>query len=440
MIIDSDSAVPPHQNDPSYGLQWIHNGDEFSIRPKWTVQPSIDSIILTLQERIGLGKEYVVKQCWEGVYNKIYLISYEGNRFIMRVSLPVCPTAKTESEVATLRWIHQNTTLPVPRVKCWDSSRDNPIGFEWILMDQMDGMPLSQCWHSITHEAKERIVKQIATYAADVFKKQFHEGIGNLLPSASNKHQVGEMVNMAFFWGDRDCFDHHRGPFKDASQWTESRLRLIRDDLSSRMYDTTNQNQQDMVGKMVEIVERLRALTDAFFPNSEVDSADERSAEEEENLSNKNEGMREPTLLWHNNLSLDNILVDENGVLCGIIDWECVSCLPLYEACQFPAFLQQAQDRLVEPLSPELLCRVALAQSNSVRDGLTYQKNLRQYHISLLRNIFIQEMMRRCPGWVEVFRRSGDMRDFEAAVQNCDNEFAYKLVERWVDAAEKGNG
>ncbi|KAI1079247.1 phosphotransferase enzyme family-domain-containing protein [Whalleya microplaca] len=367
----------------------------------------------------------------------MYSVSYGNNHFIMRVSLPVCPKVKTESEVATLQWIYENTRLPVPRVKCWDSSRNSPIGFEWILMDRMDGTPLSQCWQSVTHDAKERIVKQVAAYAADAFKRQFKGGIGGLQPSNANRYHVGEMATMAFFWGERSCFDHSRGPFKDASTWAESRLRLVRNDLLSRIHDTTNKDRREATEKMLELVERLRALEDRFFPNSE-SSTGEESADKDVSPAEKDKP-REPTMLWHDNLSLDNILVDQNGVLCGIVDWECVSCLPLYEACQFPAFLQQARDRLVEPLSPDLLHRFSQVHSNSDRDRLVYQKDLRQHHISLLRVVFIQEMMHRCPGWVEVFRRSEDMRDYEAAVQNCDNEFAYACVERWVNAVEKGN-
>jgi Ser/Thr protein kinase RdoA (MazF antagonist) len=48
----------------------------------------------------------------------------------------------------------------------------------------------------------------------------------------------------------------------------------------------------------------------------------------------------EPTMLFHDDLSRHNILVDENGLLTGVVDWECVSFLPLWIACQLPPFLQ----------------------------------------------------------------------------------------------------
>ncbi|KAH7259208.1 uncharacterized protein BKA55DRAFT_562211 [Fusarium redolens] len=53
----------------------------------------------------------------------------------MRVSLPVDPKHKTAGEVATLKWLSQHSTMPVPRVIAFDDTRDNQIGFEWILME-----------------------------------------------------------------------------------------------------------------------------------------------------------------------------------------------------------------------------------------------------------------------------------------------------------------
>ncbi|KAF3065934.1 hypothetical protein GL218_09211 [Daldinia childiae] len=198
-----DSAdVPPHQNDPAYGLQWTRDDSSFSVRPEWTIEPTVDSIILTLRKVVGPDKEYIVQHYWNGVYSKIYRVSYDGMRFILKVSLPVCPKSMTESEVATLRWIDENTRLPVPKVRHYDSSRNSPIGFEWILMDHIDGMPLSQCWESTTQGAKERIVKQIAEYAAISFTRQFR-GIGNIYPLESHQSdlqaRVGKMASMVLF-------------------------------------------------------------------------------------------------------------------------------------------------------------------------------------------------------------------------------------------------
>jgi Ser/Thr protein kinase RdoA (MazF antagonist) len=48
----------------------------------------------------------------------------------------------------------------------------------------------------------------------------------------------------------------------------------------------------------------------------------------------------EPSILFHGDLSMQNILVDDDGKIIGIVDWECVSALALWKACQLPELLE----------------------------------------------------------------------------------------------------
>ena len=70
----------------------------------------------------------------EGALNKFYLISYAGYHtgFLFRVSLPVEPYFKTESEVATLASLGAKASIPVT---AWGSNPDKELGFEWLLME-----------------------------------------------------------------------------------------------------------------------------------------------------------------------------------------------------------------------------------------------------------------------------------------------------------------
>ncbi|KAI1403632.1 hypothetical protein F4819DRAFT_209440 [Hypoxylon fuscum] len=209
-----------------------------------------------------------------------------------------------------------------------------------------------------------------------------------------------------------------------------------------KVSDIKDRDGRDMAGTMLKLADRLRFLEERYFPTPEFDPSrklicdDDVSTDESDVKGSPRP--REPTMLWHDNLSLDNILVDENGVLRGIIDWQCVSCLPLYEACQFPAFLQQARDRNVEPLTPYRVTRAHLEVSGE--DLREYERQLRQHQLTLLRKLFLAEMRDKCPGWVDIFSNRKDLRDYEAAVQNCDNEFTYNLVEKWVSAVEEKEG
>ena len=197
---DCSSSNSPHKSNPQYGLGWERKA--FSLVPFWSVEPTIKSIIQTLRKRVHPDKTYHVKHWHDGSYNKFYLVSYENNHFVMKVSLPICPRLKTESEVATLDWVYRNTELPVPRVKCYDSTRDSPVGFEWILMSRVEGRPLSKCWGNIPEGSLHRIIKQIAQYATVAFNKRFNS-ICNIYPpnpgAAHTDPQPGPMVWMPFF-------------------------------------------------------------------------------------------------------------------------------------------------------------------------------------------------------------------------------------------------
>lgn len=113
---------------PARGLAWVKNG--LSLYPTWTVEPTVQSIVATLSIAIGFNHKYEVQFLHEGALSKLYDVSLDGQAFIMRVYLPVCLRTRTESEVATLDWVKQHTPLPVPHVRAYDSSRNNPLGYE----------------------------------------------------------------------------------------------------------------------------------------------------------------------------------------------------------------------------------------------------------------------------------------------------------------------
>ncbi|KAI3319570.1 phosphotransferase enzyme family-domain-containing protein [Xylariaceae sp. AK1471] len=411
--------------DPTYGLTLAKDG--LSPHPTWAVQPTVESIIATLKTAISPARGYEARFLHEGAYSKLYEVSFENQVFVMRVSLPVCPRSKTESEVATLEWVYQYTDLPVPRVRAYDSSRNNPLGFEWILMTKIEGKPLSECWQSIKMGSKERLVKQIAAFTAAAFHQPFHEGVGSIYKTTSNSDSRTHVR-------ERAISDQSRGPFSKASDWISTRLRLASSDLTGRLNDMTYEGDRETIKNMSELVNRVERLMPRFFPASGAISTVILTDPDTDTVAHNSEKQPMQTVLCHDSLSLDNMLVDDDGTLRGIIDWQCIPCLPLHESCQFPAFLQQEYDRLKEPVGVRYLID---------KDGPphpAYFRDRGQYELTKLRWLYVREMLEHTPEFVNVWRSetNADLRDYEAAVQNCDNEFAFELVEEWVMALENG--
>ena len=183
----------------------------------------------------------------------------------MRVWLPVGPYYKTMSEVSTVEWISHTTNIPVPQVIIYQSSQEDPIGFEWIIMTRMPGRPLKELWHSLSFSAKTSLVGEFAAYSSCLFQNQL-QGIGNLYRAALNdstlseatwpagnpaysnhsplsekEHlhtglpDVGRIVSMHFFWGSHILQDVHRGPFTSSSDWITSHLSLSENDCQLKL-------------------------------------------------------------------------------------------------------------------------------------------------------------------------------------------------------------
>ena len=118
----------------------------------------------------------------------------------------------------------------------------------------------------------------------------------------------------------------------------------------------------------------------------------------------------------------------------GILDWECVSALPLWKACYYPQFLQGHNRRII-PLSNMYEAH----DSESYNELVGYSHDLLEWEQTILRQIFIAEMNELAPDWVEVFSRSQLQRDFDAALQYADCWFAKEPIGTWLGEVLGGN-
>ncbi|MCJ1453309.1 hypothetical protein MMC28_003655 [Mycoblastus sanguinarius] len=100
----------------------------------------------------------------QGGFNKLYSISYPGHptKYLLRVALPIVPYYRIESEAAVLSYLKENTSIPVARVIDWDSSAANDLGFEWILLEKIEGITLYEVWRKIPWDLKLELVAALA--------------------------------------------------------------------------------------------------------------------------------------------------------------------------------------------------------------------------------------------------------------------------------------
>lgn len=180
----------------TYGVEWVKvpfSGNE----PRWTVEPDVTVIATIIRDNLHLRptETCIISFLAEGSFNKIYKVTTDRGTFAMRVALPLDVPCKVMSEVATANFILQvvsrseqihraesdtlQTDIPTPKIIAFDPSNTNKLRFPWILMEFVHGQTLGSCWRHITIEKKEKLVRQLARYQAQLWDNPLNS-IGSL--------------------------------------------------------------------------------------------------------------------------------------------------------------------------------------------------------------------------------------------------------------------
>ncbi len=485
-------ADPATHESDFHGLTWVQEGI-WDVEPRWTIEPNEEAIRETVQSSLNLpaSPNNTINFLAQGAFNKVYVVAHADKEVIARVTLPADPIWKTLSEVATLRWVRENTSLPVPDVLAYQADRSSAIGFEWIAMTKIPGRSLRELWRDVSLSAKEEIVRQLAVFCAETFRAQLR-GIGNLYllddtkeasPSkafspktgpipdgfvqSSGSFRVGRIVSPEFIWENRIHAEVSRGPFVSSKDWLLARLELVEIECRRGLSRLQRKNSsapghekgggpQSESGKDSEGQGEEETTTEDREADKENDNTDRQKDNDEddegdddlEDLTNTMSIISrlrphlddfipaptiepEPSMILHDDLSRSNTMVDHNGTLTGVIDWECVSAVPLWAACQMPSFLagKPRDDKPDEAIYQH-------DEDGNVTE--LFWEHLDEYELTRLRSVFLGEIGRLQPGWVEVFESSQRQRDFDLAVSCCNDEFMIRRILNWLDDVERG--
>jgi hypothetical protein len=423
------------------GLEWNYDDELFGPEPTWTSEPDVDIIRKIVQRELNIPEnaQCDVEFLAEGSFNKVYKIKCSDDEaYIMRVTLPVHPGFKTQCEVATIQFVNKHTDIPIAKVLKHDSSFDNDLGFEWMIQDFVPGETLETAWQNASMEKKEVLVRKVVAYLARLFEMRF-DRIGGLyqndsstvppplewnpammpllaVPSDLSAYDIGEVVSLQLFIGDHLSHSVSRGPYTSSRSWLAARIQLYIEDALKVMTDASlepDNYDRTAASAVMNMGMRLLMLLPRIFP----------SAEDEE---------KDYFIVHHNNLDIQNMLINPNGDLTGIIDWENIHTSPLWYGCQLPKFLCGPSSHDMPGKDKFMI--IEDGKDEPVLDNV-YWLRLRQYEQTQLRKVFFEKMEQVCPEWVRVFDESTDQADFELAVQNINNELCCQKILRWIKGA-----
>lgn len=340
---------------------------DWSSGPIWPHEPDVNIVRLLANEHLAAEvppsiNKYLVEVEFfaEGRFNKLYKISYPRHRksYIFRVTLPIVPYYKTESEVATSLYVRANTSIPVPKIFAWNSDRNNKLRYEWILMEKMDGVPLDRIWRKLPWESKLDLTETMAKKLNELHQCRFRN-IGALYLSPSNcrtgtyrntqdsqlsltssagasgkrlddnvakgEFYIGPIFDPAFFMVSRPYLPGSRGPYRSSLEWLSEEIQVqlewIKNGPTQDDPDYTSDFEEESTRMLSRCNKNLKTMQTIF----------------------SDKGRRDSFVLHHREIDATDILVHPDTFeITGIVDWELINVVPQWSASEYPLFLTYA--------------------------------------------------------------------------------------------------
>ena len=260
----------------------------------------------------------------KGGYNMSFWVEFEDNvKWVVRFPMvgaiaPELVDEKLKIEVATMRFLSDKTTIPVPRLIAYGLT-GNPHhrdGLPFLILTHVPGKPLPTIWKELGDPAKRKIYEQLADIVMQLRLQPFDK-IGALTLddrdrwTLSNRPLTADLANL-----QRDGIEIQMG-----SCYT-SALEYFTNYFSHHRRRFLEQpNSADEVSDAREKYAALSLFEPLIsqFVNREY-----------------NEG---PFVLCHGDLHQPNLLVDDDLQIVAVLDWEWSCVLPIQVACLPPICL-----------------------------------------------------------------------------------------------------
>jgi aminoglycoside phosphotransferase (APT) family kinase protein len=235
-----------------------------------------------------------------GSYNLIYYLQWsDGQKWVLRIpghglDFDHNDATRMSSEYQTMNFIRQQTSIPIPEVYCWETDSTR-IGVPFAFMAFVEGQPLSSIWYDknrITESTRLEILSNVAAHMSQLHRLPFSE-MGMLQFGESEAHPtVGPIISRKVAihvegWG----VNLIEGPYKSMTE----RLMNILDELV--FYTDRGYAYYPLLSMAIESIPKSLDGNGYFYISP-----------------------------W--DLDLQNIMVDDNGHITALIDWDNVCTKP----------------------------------------------------------------------------------------------------------------
>ncbi|KAH1668119.1 hypothetical protein KXV52_005667 [Aspergillus fumigatus] len=337
--------------------RWIHN-EHLRLAERY-LQFDIPALMNVIAAASGHMTSEIVSfsKLAEGGFNRLFQATFrDGKHVIARLPYPsTAPERYTvASEAATLDYLRLHG-FPTPEVYAWCSTKANPVGAEYIIMEKLDGTPLGDMWYAMTPKEQHKTMKQIVEWETRLMSMDF-PAFGSIyyqrdLPTErkvplsahhGGEFCIGPMAHYGWWHGERSILDVDRGPWSSSSDifravgeremtWVKAyaKPRLPYERLYREVYGFCRVSPDRHIENLSEYLTLAPCL--GFRTGSSLDRP----------------------VIRHPDLQPNNILISDANEVVGLIDWQHCTILPLGLAAGIPKYFQNYGDpdseKLIEP-------------------------------------------------------------------------------------------
>ncbi|KAG8826065.1 hypothetical protein FRC17_008430, partial [Serendipita sp. 399] len=302
--------------------------------------------------RHELGQPCELVKLAEGGHHKIYDIRLPDGtiEYVARVPCPDFPRDKVESEVATLKYLKERTSLVVPRVHSWNSKAESEAGTEYMIIEKLPGVSAHDAWKVLDHDAKKRMTVDVAMALRELFSLRFSQS-GSLYVDKDHSITVGPIISAPFYqtldgevrFPDIPLPDlsQFRGPYSLTSQYLASSLHaefFIVEQLHDSVL-TEFEGSEEKLDTAYRVMKKALDLVHIYPGDQPL-----KTGEGGELLWNP-EQKGDPFSLLLDDFRLSNIMVEApSGKVLGFIDFEATTTAPLWRCATVPSWLDTEED------------------------------------------------------------------------------------------------
>lgn len=278
-------------------------------------------------------KKFLIERMTGGSYNRVIgitIISADGKepvQVVLRLPRHI-PDANLERDIAILQYVRQHSTIPVPEVKAFDFTSNNPVNSPYVIHDRIPGITLQDAANNgMSHKQWRIAAKEVAHIILKLqCIKHPHPGI---ITSSTGDNGVQSFTvepfeikspidlegrQMQAQYGSRSTVlqDYERNTLRFfATQFGRWRARELQVDPTSILWLDHMHRLADMVSAMY----RLGCLGD------------------------------DTNCLSHGDLAARNIMVqigsNDSLTITGVLDWDRAAFAPTFVSCAPPWWLWQ---------------------------------------------------------------------------------------------------